>query len=473
MSISRRIGLLLGPALFVILLVVPPPAGMPIGAMHAAAVAAWVATWWVTQALPLWATSLLPLVLFPVTGVLPIREATEDYGNPIIFMMMGGFLLALGMQQSGLHRRIALGLMRLSGTSPARLVLGFMLGTALISMWVSNPATTSLMLPMALAVIGQQGSEQGQDSLAPPLLLGIAFAATFGGMGTLVGTPPNLIFAGAAEKLLGVRIGFAEWMLLGVPVALVGTFASWLLLTRVVYRLPTREPEGGAKPIQEAWAKLGAMTPAEKAMGMVFLTVALAWVTQPWLIAPWLPAVDDTVIAVVGGLVLFLIPSGQGDGSALLSKDSVFKLPWDILLLFGGGLAIANSFEVSGLGAWLSHALGGLGWLPPIILLLGVVARIGLVTDLVSNTAIATIFMPVAFALGRAVDFPPLVLMAAVNLAAQSAFLLPVSTPSNAIVFGTGKVTIRQMVKAGIWLNIGTILVFTAVAYWVVPAVLK
>lgn len=348
MSISRRIGLLLGPAVFILLLVVPPPADMPGGAMHAAAVAAWVAIWWVTGALPLWATALLPMVLFPVTGVLPIREAAEDYGNPIIFLMMGGFLLALGMQQSGLHRRIALGLMRLSGTSPARLVLGFMLGTAFISMWVSNPATTSLMLPMALGVIGQQGAEQDQDRLAPPLLLGIAFASTFGGMGTLVGTPPNLIFAGAAEKLLGVRIGFAEWMLLGVPIALAGTLASWFLLTRLVFRLPTSEPEEGAKPIHDAWSQLGAMTPAEKAMGMVFLTVALAWVTQPWLIAPWLPAVDDTVIAVLGGLVLFLIPSGQGDGSALLSKDSVSKLPWDILLLFGGGLAIANAIEVSG-----------------------------------------------------------------------------------------------------------------------------
>lgn len=474
LTLPQRVGLVLGPALFLTMLLLPTPPGMTPEAARTAAVVLWVATWWLTEALPLPATSLLPLVLLPLTAVLPAAKASANYGNPIIFLFLGGFLIALALERSGLHRRIALGIIRVVGTSPARVVLGFMIATAFLSMWVSNTATVMLMLPTAMAVIRQLGElEERETGFGQALLLGIAYAASIGGMATLVGTPPNIVLAGAAQELLGLTIGFASWMIIGVPLAVAGVAGSWWYLTRLAHQVPTEPAPGSAALIRNELSKLGDWTRAEMAMAGVFCLVAFGWIAQPWLLKPVLPAVNDTAIAIAGALLLFLIPSGQTERPFLLDWEAAERLPWGVLLLFGGGLAIAEAFETSGLAAWLGQLLGGLGALPGLVVLLGVVVLVIYLTEITSNTATATMFMPVMAALGAGVGLPPIVLMTGAALAASAAFMMPVATPPNAIVFGTGHLTIGQMARAGFWLNLGGIVVITAIGYWAVPLVLK
>lgn len=474
MTRSQRIGLVLGPVLFLVMLLVPTPPGMTPEAARTAAVVLWVATWWLTEAIPLPATSLLPLVLLPLTAVLSAAKTSANYGDPIIFLFLGGFLIALALERCGLHQRIALGIIQLVGTSPARVVLGFMIATAFLSMWVSNTATVMLMLPTALAVIRQLAHpDHGESGFGTALMLGIAYAGSIGGMATLVGTPPNIVLAGAAQELAGLTIGFAQWMAIGVPLAVIGIAGSWWYLTRLAHRVPTAPAPGSAALIKNEISKLGPWSRDEVAMAAVFLVVAFGWIAQPWLIKPFLPAINDTVVAIAGAVVLFLIPSCHPERRFMLDWEAAERLPWGVLLLFGGGLAIAEAFETSGLAGWLGAILGGLGTLPPLLVVLGVVTLVIFLTEVTSNTATATMFMPVMAALGLALGLPPITLMAAAALASSCAFMMPVATPPNAIVFGTGHVTIAQMAKAGLWLNLAGIVVVTAIASWWAPVLLR
>lgn len=467
-----------------------------------AAVAVLMATWWMTEALPLSATALVPIVALPVLGVLTVAEATGPYANPIVFLFLGGFLIAIAMQRWGLHRRIALRTLRAVGTSPRRIVLGMMVSTAFLSMWVSNTATTLMMLPIALSVltlvVDRVGAGSREDRTAQQdavtdstttiaeavsdpavktfgvgLLLSVAWAASIGGLGTLLGSPPNAIVAGYVADELGGEVGFLQWMLLGVPLVVVFVAVAWLLITRVLFRSDLPDVPGGRQMLDEQLAEMGPMSRGEKMVLAVFASAAFLWVVPGLLAqlpgvgdaAPWLGELDDTAIAIAAGLALFLIPAERGGRMVLVWEDAQKGLPWGVLLLFGGGLSLAGAVAASGLDVWIGEQVEPLGALPLILLVAAVVLLVLLLTEVTSNTATAATFIPVlgGVALGLGVDSLTLLIPAA--LAATCAFMLPVGTPPNAIVFATGKVTIGEMVRGGVVLNVVGVVLITLAAY--------
>lgn len=469
------LGLLLGAGLFVLLLVLPPPEGMPPVAWRVAAVAALMATWWVTEAIPIPATGLLPLVLFPLLGVAGMGQASAPYADPLIFLFLGGFLVALALERWNLHRRIALRTVALVGTRPPVLVGGFMLATAFLSMWVSNTATAVMMLPIGLSVIGLLRDRAGGDAaaeagagFAPALLLGIAYAASVGGLGTLIGTPPNALLAGFMARTYGVEIGFAQWMLIGLPLVAVLLFCTWVLLTRLVFTLPRGEVAGIGGLLQAELAALGPMTGPERRVAVVFAGMAALWVVRP-LLGDLVPGLSDTGIAIAAALALFVLPAGPGQGGkALLDWDASRQLPWGVLLLFGGGLSLAAAIARSGLAEWIGAALSGLGGWPVllvVLVVLVVVTAIIFLTELTSNTATAATFLPLVASVAPAVGADPFMLTIPAALAASCAFMMPVATPPNAIIYGSGQVTIAQMVRAGFWLNLVSILAITGLTW--------
>lgn len=470
-----RIGLVLGPALFVVLLLLPAPAAMAPAAWRVAATGVLMAVWWITEAIPIPATALLPLVLFPLLGVVPIAGAASPYANPVIFLFLGGFLIAAALQRCGLHRRMALTIIALVGTSPRRLVGGFMAATAFISMWVSNTATVVMLLPMALSVltlVESRGGRAAADSnFGVALLLGLTYAASIGGMGTLIGTPPNALLAGFMDEAYGVRIGFVEWMLLGVPLVLVSLPLTWLLLTRVLYPVQGSDAGGGADLVRSELRRLGPLSRAEVLVGGITALTAAAWVLRP-LLDDVVPALSDAGIAVGGALLLFVIPSARRGDAALLDWDDAQRLPWGVLLLFGGGLSLAGAIEQTGLAAWIGEAMGAVGTWPPLLVVLAISTVIVFLTELTSNTATAAAFLPVVAALAVGIGADPLLLAVPVALGASCAFMMPVATPPNAIVYGSGRLTIPQMARAGFWLNLLMIVLVTAAAFLLAPLVL-
>jgi sodium-dependent dicarboxylate transporter 2/3/5 len=457
-----------GAILFVVLLILPPPAEMPAPAWRVAACAALMAVWWLTEAVPVAATALVPLVLFPVLGVASVEDTAAPYANPLIFLFMGGFMIAMAMQRWSLHRRIALGVLRLAGSAPARLVGGFMIATAFLSMWVSNTATTVMMVPIALSVIGLIG-DGGKEGAPPPkfaiaLLLSIAYAASIGGMATLIGTPPNALLAAFLAEQHGYRIGFAQWMLLGVPLALVLLYLAWLLLTGWLFPCGDEPIGGAADAIDSEIAALGPVSTAEKRVAAVFALVALSWIGRP-LLDGLAPGLSDAGIAVAGAMAMFVIPAGTGDGRLLLNWDWAKRLPWGVLILFGGGLTLAAGINDSGLAAWIGAAMKGFAVWPLLLVVAALTAVVIFLTELTSNTATAATFLPLTAALATAVGVSVPYLAVPAALAASCAFMMPVATPPNAIVFGSGLLTVGQMARAGIWLNVIATAVIT-LATW-------
>lgn len=493
---KRIIGLVAGPLLAIGLFLLMP-GDLGVWPRLVAATAVLMAVWWMTEALPIPATALLPLVVFPLgvpaaesDGGVTFDSIGASYGNNIIFLFMGGFMLALAMQRWNLHRRIALGVLKLMGAKTVNLVLGFMIATGFISMWVSNTATAVMMLPIgvsilvlvqrygtedALAADAVPAAEQSAPGEAPTqaeirsltksnfgtaLMLGIAYAASIGSLGTIIGTPPNTLLAGHMAAEHGIEIGFGQWMLVGVPIAVVLLLVCWLLLTRVLFRPEIDEVPGGRDLIAAELARLGRMSAPEAKVLVIFVLAALAWITVPLLSEYVLgldsPLLSDAAIAMVVGLVLFLLPAGGGAGRGvrLLDWEAAKELPWGVLLLFGGGLALSGQFSKSGLSTWLGEQVRSLGEIPVWVLV--VIAAIGilLLTEMTSNTATAATFLPVASGVALGTGVEPLMLAAPVALAATCAFMLPVATPPNAIAYGSGYVTIGQMVKGGVWLNI-------------------
>jgi solute carrier family 13 (sodium-dependent dicarboxylate transporter), member 2/3/5 len=472
LSPRRLIGLPLGPLLLLATLLVPAPAGLSDQAWRTAGTGLLMATWWISEAIPIPATALLPLALFPLLGILPIEAAAAPYANPVIFLFMGGFLLAAGMQRWGLHRRIALRIIHAVGTSPGRLVAGFMVAAAFLSMWVSNTATAVMMLPIGLSVIhlALRGRDEGaardpgESNFAVGLMLGIAYACSIGGMATLIGTPPNALLAGFMAESYGLHIGFGEWMVLGVPLVLVGLPLAWWVLTRVVYRTSMREIPGGRAAIRGEIERMGALAPGEKAVALVFGATATAWVTRP-LFEPWLPGVSDAGIAVVGALALFLIPLNLRRGEFVLDWEGAKGIPWDVLVLFGGGLALATAITRTGLAGAIGGWMGALHFLPLLGVILVVAAVVVFLTELTSNTATAAAFLPVLASMAVGIGENPLFLTVPAALAASAAFMMPVATPPNAIVYGSSFVTVPQMARAGVLLNLLFIALITLVGY--------
>ncbi|MGH7480736.1 MAG: SLC13 family permease [Longimicrobiales bacterium] len=480
------IGLWLGPALFLLVFALPFPAGATAATRATAAVAALMAVWWMTEALPLAATALLPLALFPMLGVLSAADAASPYANPVIFLFLGGFVLALSMERWGLHRRIALFVVSRVGTSPRRLVGGFMIATALVSMWISNTATAAMMVPIGIALIEllRPADPDTPFPFGTALMLGIAYAATIGGVGTLIGTPPNAVFAAAANELLGRSISFTDWMVVGVPLVIVMLPVTWALL---VYRLfpPGDLPSGAADVLAAERRDLGPMSRGEALTMAVFFLAVFGWLArEPKVIGaltlPGLtqlvPGLDDSTIAIAASILLFLLPAGRGEDGAsrrVMDWATAKRLPWGVLLLFGGGLALAAAFEASGLTRTIAQLVGGLAGLPTWILLAAMAATFIYLSELASNTAVAAMAMPVLAAAALGLGQPPLLFMALGALAASTAFMLPVGTPPNAIAFGSGRITMAQMIRAGFWLNLFALVLDTLIALVLVPLLLR
>ena len=470
---ASRIGLVLGPVLFVLLLLLPAPDGVSPDAWRVAAVALLMATWWVTEAIPIPATALLPLVLFPLLGITSIGAAAAPFANPVIYLFMGGFLIAAALQRCGLHRRIALGIVRFGGASPRQLVGSFMVATAFISMWVSNTATVAMLLPMALSVLDLAEESAGNASpvhLAPALLLGLAYGANIGGLGTLIGTPPNALLAGFMSETYNLTIGFVQWMMVGVPLVIISLPIAWLLLTRVLHPVGGAPLAGGRDALMSQARSLGALSRAEWTVGIVTAMTAAAWLTQP-LIARLAPGISDAGIAIAGALLLFLLPIDR-QGERALTWEAAERLPWGVLVLFGGGLSLANGIQETGLATWIGDSMSAIGAWPSILVVILVTTVIIFLTELTSNTATAAAFLPVVSSLAVAVGAHPLLLAVPTALGASCAFMMPVATPPNAIVFGSGRISMPQMMRAGIWLNLVFIVLITAVAVWLAPRVL-
>ena len=462
MGTRRLVGLFLGPLLFVLTLLLPQPAGMEPAAQSVAAVTLLMATWWISEAIPIAATALLPIVFFPLMGVMSTAQTTSAYANHLIYLFLGGFLIAMAMQKWNLHRRIALHTIRIVGVSPSRTVLGFMLATAFLSMWISNTATAMMMLPIGLAVIASRsGNEAGDKAFAVALMLGIAYAASIGGVATLIGTPPNAILAGVLEEATGRTIGFAEWMGFALPLSTLMLAIAWLYLTRIAY--PCREG-GNAQTrelLREQLQQLGPSGREEKWVLAVFTGVAAAWILRGLLDVSWLKGVGDASIAMAGATLLFLIPSDWRKGRFLLDWESAVKLPWEIIILFGGGFTLASGFAESGLTAWVVSQLGLLQDTPPWLLIAAVTLLVIFLTEVTSNTATATIVLPLMGALAVAMGMDAAELMIPAAIAASYAFMLPVATPPNAIIFSSGQLSIPQMARAGLWMNLTASLVIT------------
>jgi len=479
-SERRIIGLVLGPLLFLVLLVLPPPQNMSPAAWNVAAVATLMATWWISEAIPLAATALLPIVMFPLLDIMSTSTTTTAYANHLIFLFMGGFLIAMAMQKWNLHKRIALHTIHRVGVSPSRIILGFMIATAFLSMWISNTATAMMMLPIALAVIGQLTLNEAKSTddhgkttaFGTALMLGIAYSASIGGVATLIGTPPNAILAGVVENLYQQRISFATWMGFGVPLSLVMLGIAWFYLTRLAYPVVNQTTTDVKEVIRKELAELGPISRQEMWVAAVFAIVAISWITRGLFDIPALAGVSDATIAMAGALVLFVIPSDFSKKEFLLDWPTAVKLPWDILVLFGGGFALAKGFSDSGLTEWIVTQLSILQGAHLIVLVLVVTLVVIFLTEVTSNTATATLILPVMGALAQAVDVQPLSLMVPAAVAASYAFMLPVATPPNAIVFSSRYITIPQMARAGLWMNLLASLIITVFVMLLLPVIL-
>lgn len=475
---AQLIGLFSGPILFILTLLFFQPEGLSDAGQAVLASTLWVAIWWMTEAIPIPAASLLPIILFPLTGGLDIGPTTSSYGDDTIFLFMGGFMIALAMEKWNLHRRIALTIISIIGTNTERIILGFMVATGFLSMWISNTATAMMMVPIGLAII-YQVSEQLKDNdsvdtskenfgFGKALMLAIAYSASVGGISTLIGTPPNTALAGVVSNMYGIEISFAGWMLFGVPVAWLFIFVVWFYLVKIAYPQKMNQLPGGREIIQEQKDELGQASFEEKAVLTVFTFAALAWITRSFVLTEFVNEnISDAIIAMIAAIILFIIPAKNRKGDHLLDWDSAVKLPWGILLLFGGGLAIASGFTESGLSEWIGNQLTVLEGVHLFIVLLVVTAMVIFLTEITSNTATANMMYPIMASLAVALGVHPFTVMVAAGVAASSAFMLPVATPPNAVVFGSGYLRIPDMAKAGIALNLfGVLLATVAIYFW-------
>ncbi|MBW3196664.1 SLC13 family permease [Marinobacter nauticus] len=462
---SQVIGLILGVAFLLATLALPAPGSMGAEAWAALGLMLLMATWWSTEAIPIPATALLPIVLVPALGLGTIGQATAPYANPIIFLFLGGFTLGLAMQRWNLHRRIALLTLKAMGDQPKRQIAGFMLATAFLSMWVSNTATAIMMLPIGLSVVAMMDNSnpEGVRKYATALLLAIAYSASIGGIATLIGTPPNALLAAYLSENQGISVGFAQWMVLGIPITLVMLVLTWWWLTRRDFGIGQASDSG--QMIRDELAKLGVMSRGERLVAVVFVITATAWIFRPLLSASLMPWLSDTGIAIAAAIAMFLIPVDARQGTFVLDWDSANKLPWGVLLLFGGGLAMAGVISSSGLAEWIAGSLGVAGVLPTIVMMVIVASVIIFLTEVTSNTATAAAFLPLLGALAMAQDVSPLLLTVPAAIAASCAFMMPVATPPNAIVFSSGHMQISDMIKAGFALNLMGIVVVTLITY--------
>ncbi len=456
MTAIRRIGYILGPMAFGLVLLLDP--GQTVLATRVLAVAAWMLVWWVTEALPIYTTAMLPMVLFPALGIMSLKETFAPYGSPIVFLFLGGFLIALAMEERRLHERIAFGLVRLTGTGLNGVVLGFMVATAAVAMWISNTATAVMMLPIALsvlAVVEGRADEKTVKRFGLLLMLGIAYAANIGGMVTLIGTPPNIVFAGYWLDAFGEDFAFGRWLVIGIPVGAGMLLFTYLLLTKVVFPVKDVRIDGLKELFDGKWEGLGSLGRAEGSVLAVFALTVFCWVFAPQINAVIGSSVlNNTNIAMGGGLLMFMVPVSWKRGEFILDWRSTIRLPWGILILFGGGLAMAGGLEQAGIillvGEHVASSFSG----SALLLCLGLTAVALFATEVMSNVALVTVLLPVVFGIAQQTDIGAAYLAIPVTLAASCAFMMPISTPPNAVVFASGRVTVGQMMRAGILVNL-------------------
>ncbi|QGU08789.1 Sodium-dependent dicarboxylate transporter SdcS (plasmid) [Corynebacterium occultum] len=482
---ARGLALAAGPALALLTFVLLPDS-LAMEPRLLAGVAILMAVWWMTEAIPIPATSLLPVILFPVLGIAEVGPTAAPYANSIVFLILGGTLLGLGVQKWELHRRIALITISFFGTKPPQIIFGLMVSSAFISAWVSNTATAVIMIPIALSIIKLVNEASGRTNVkfAASALLGVAYAITIGGFATLIGQPVNPLLVAYLQETFDITISFGHWMLLGIPFSVIFLVAAWFVLTFLVYRVKSNIVEGGSELFRNELTSLGKTSQEEKKVIAVFLIAVFGWLILPFIARipqvaealPFLGRIEDASIAVFVGFLLFLIPTSSegkaksGDKSILVWKDAV-DLPWGVLLLIGGGMALSTQITGTGLAAWIGEQMSGLGGLPPFAILMVVTLVLILITELTSNTATAAAFFPVMGALAVGIGIDPLLMTVVVSMAIMCAFMLPVATPSNAVAFATGELPIRQMVRTGIWMNMLGLIITAAATVTLVPLV--
>jgi sodium-dependent dicarboxylate transporter 2/3/5 len=473
----QNAGLVLGVIALVITLITDPPAGLTAAGWQVAGIMALMALWWATEAIPFAATALVPLAVLPPLGAASAEDLAGGYGNTTLFLILGGCLLGLAMERCNLHRRIAYAIVSRAGGHAQGLVLGMMCATGFLSMWVQNTSTTLMMLPVALSVAtivapDTAAGDRDAKNFASAIILCVAYAANIGGLGTLVGTAPNAMVAGFMQQTYGETISFAQWLAFGLPTVLLLMPVAWLVLVKIAFPFKLGSQTIARDRLIGARAALGPMSAAERRVTAVFVLTAAAWITGPLLRGlPGLAEFNDTTIALLAGLSLFVVSGGAKEGDGLLVGADLRRVPWEVLLLFGGGLALAEAIQVSGLSAFMGEALASIGTWPLLALIAAVVALIVFWTELNSNVATVATFMPILAAIAAASNYPVLQLAAPAALAATCGFMLPVGTPPNAIVFGTGRLSMQDMIRSGWRVNLAAIVVVTAVSMIVIPLI--
>ncbi|MFP8489256.1 SLC13 family permease [Gracilimonas sp. Q87] len=451
---GKFLGLVTGLAVFLLVFWSPVPEGLKEAAWKTAAVTLLMAIWWITEAISISVTALLPIALFPILDIVSISEATTPYANPLIFLFMGGFIIALAMERWNLHNRIALSIINVVGVKPSSIIVGFIIASAFLSLWVSNTATAVMMLPIALSILNLNTKEgnEGNTNFEIVLLLSIAYACNIGGIGTLIGTPPNALLAGFMLENYGYEISFFKWMQVGLPMVLISLPLMFLILAKVIYPIKIEVLPGGAELIADKIKRLGKFSVQEKRVAVIFILTAMFWMFRP-LLTDLLPGLSDAGIAIGASVLLFVLPAGGSEKRRLLVWDETKNLPWGVLILFGGGLSMASAISETGLATWIGTGIGSFSTWPVWVIVILVVALIIFLTEMTSNTASTAAFLPILASVAIGLGENPLLLAIPTAMGASCAFMLPVATPPNAIVYGSDKITVPQMSKAGLWLN--------------------
>ncbi|WP_339343144.1 DASS family sodium-coupled anion symporter [uncultured Polaribacter sp.] len=474
-SIQKSLFLISGPLLFLAMQFFSPPAGMSESAYSLLSITLWMALWWVTESVPIAITALLPIILFPMTGAVDLQTTTASYGHKYIFLYMGGFMLAIAIEKWNLHKRIALNIIKIIGTNISKIILGFMVATAFLSMWISNTATAVMMLPIAMSIVAQlqdnPNTEKNENLIfGKALMLSIAYSASIGGMATLIGTPPNLVFAGYVEETYGIEITFLQWLKFGVPIAIPLLVIAWLYLTKFAFKFKQKEFPGGKEEINRLLVLIGPMKREEKLVSSIFVLTAFCWITRSFILQEFFPFIDDTIIAMTAGILLFVVPASDFKKRLITWEDAV-KLPWGIILLFGGGMALAAGFQITGLASWLGAQMSVFQGLSLLLLVFVVITLVNFFTEFTSNLATTAMLLPILAPIAISLNINPYMLMVACTIAASCAFMMPVATPPNAVVFGSGYLRIPDMIKSGIWMNIISILFLTLMVYYFLPII--
>ncbi|MCK0108897.1 DASS family sodium-coupled anion symporter [Flavobacteriaceae bacterium S0825] len=473
-KILKQFGLVLGPLLFTFTLLFFKPEGLSPEGVAVLATTLWVAIWWILEVVPIAVTAMLPIILFPITGAMELSTTTAAFGHKYVFLYIGGFILAIAIEKWNLHKRIALTVINIIGTSVSKIILGFMIATAFLSMWISNTATTVMMLPIGMAIILQlkdnpKTKEDENEIFGKALMLSIAYSASIGGVATLIGTPPNLIFAGILEEQYNVEMTFSKWIIYGLPISIILLFICWKYMTTVAFSFTQKDFPGGKAEIKRLLKNLGKISYEEKTVLIVFCITAFLWMTRSFLISKLIPAIDDTIIAMASATILFILPTKKRKEKKIINWESAVKLPWGILLLFGGGLALAEGFKTSGLAEWIGSQVTQFENLPLFALLFVLILAVNFLTEITSNLATTAMLLPVIAPIALILDVHPFTLMVGITVAASCAFMLPVATPPNAIVFGSGYLKIPDMMRTGILMNVISVILITLITYYLLP----